>query len=65
MRYVFILILGVDDACFFIKSSLFMLYFFFNVLLQISDILCLMDCSSSSTDKKTLKRWFFIDKRVG
>ncbi|KAB2000626.1 hypothetical protein ERO13_A12G218800v2 [Gossypium hirsutum] len=25
----------------------------------------LMDCSPSSSDKKTLKRWFFIDKRVG
>lgn len=24
---------------------------------------CLMDCSPSSSDKKTLKRWFFIDKR--
>ncbi|KAG2681471.1 hypothetical protein I3843_11G146600 [Carya illinoinensis] len=27
--------------------------------------LCLMDCKPSSSDKKTLKRWFFIDKRVG
>ncbi|KAJ0041990.1 hypothetical protein Pint_17228 [Pistacia integerrima] len=26
---------------------------------------CLMDCSLNSCDKKTLKRWFFIDKRVG
>ncbi|CAJ1943426.1 unnamed protein product [Sphenostylis stenocarpa] len=25
----------------------------------------LMDCSHSSSDKRTLKRWFFIDKRVG
>lgn len=24
-----------------------------------------MDCMNSSTDKNTLKRWFFIDKRVG
>ncbi|WOH12164.1 hypothetical protein DCAR_0831663 [Daucus carota subsp. sativus] len=24
-----------------------------------------MDFSPSSSDKKTLKRWFFIDKRVG
>nr|POF15475.1 hypothetical protein CFP56_60903 [Quercus suber] len=28
-------------------------------------IVCLMDCAPSSSDKKTLKRWFFIDKRVG
>ena len=32
---------------------------------QISGSLCLMDCLRSSSDKKTLKRWFFIDKRVG
>ncbi|XAR70432.1 hypothetical protein NMG60_11027278 [Bertholletia excelsa] len=32
---------------------------------EISRSLCLMDCSPSSSDKKTLKRWFFIDKRVG
>ncbi|KAL5129561.1 hypothetical protein HKD37_12G032851 [Glycine soja] len=25
----------------------------------------LMDCYPKSSDKKTLKRWFFIDKRVG
>ncbi|KAI9076667.1 hypothetical protein K1719_041432 [Acacia pycnantha] len=25
----------------------------------------LMDCSPRSSDRKTLKRWFFIDKRVG
>ncbi|WOG88442.1 hypothetical protein DCAR_0207677 [Daucus carota subsp. sativus] len=24
-----------------------------------------MDFMPSSSDKKTLKRWFFIDKRVG
>ncbi|KAG7541867.1 hypothetical protein ISN45_At04g023710 [Arabidopsis thaliana x Arabidopsis arenosa] len=24
-----------------------------------------MDSSTTSSDKKTLKRWFFIDKRVG
>ncbi|KAK4557937.1 hypothetical protein RGQ29_007610 [Quercus rubra] len=28
-------------------------------------IVCLMDCAPSSSDKKTLKRWFFIDKMVG
>ncbi|CDP09918.1 unnamed protein product [Coffea canephora] len=32
---------------------------------EISGSLCLMDCLQSSSDKKTLKRWFFIDKRVG
>ncbi|KAF8032847.1 hypothetical protein BT93_D1664 [Corymbia citriodora subsp. variegata] len=33
---------------------------------KFSGSLCLMDCSpNSSSDKKTLKRWFFIDKRVG
>uniref|UniRef100_A0A6N2KRQ1 Uncharacterized protein n=1 Tax=Salix viminalis TaxID=40686 RepID=A0A6N2KRQ1_SALVM len=26
---------------------------------------CLMNCFPSSSDNKTLKRWFFIDKRVG
>ncbi|KAH7687721.1 LDL receptor-like module domain-containing protein [Dioscorea alata] len=25
----------------------------------------LMDSTHNCTDKKTLKRWFFIDKRVG
>ncbi|KAJ4956617.1 hypothetical protein NE237_013400 [Protea cynaroides] len=32
---------------------------------KFSGSLCLMDCSHNSSDKKTLKRWFFIDKRVG
>ncbi|TYH81390.1 hypothetical protein ES332_D03G197700v1 [Gossypium tomentosum] len=33
---------------------------------KFSGKLRLMDClSPRSSDKKTLKRWFFIDKRVG
>ncbi|KAF8027093.1 hypothetical protein BT93_E0113 [Corymbia citriodora subsp. variegata] len=32
---------------------------------KISGTQHLMDCTPSSSDKKTLKRWFFIDKRVG
>ncbi|KAJ0049478.1 hypothetical protein Pint_15922 [Pistacia integerrima] len=32
---------------------------------KFSGSLRLMDCSPTSSDKKTLKRWFFIDKRVG
>ncbi|XP_043810407.1 probable trehalose-phosphate phosphatase F isoform X4 [Manihot esculenta] len=32
---------------------------------KFSGSLCLMDCFPSSSDKKTLKKWFFIDKRVG
>ncbi|KAG8652809.1 hypothetical protein MANES_06G135301v8 [Manihot esculenta] len=33
--------------------------------IQCSGLPCLMDCPPTSSDKKTLKRWFFIDKRVG
>lgn len=36
-----------------------------NSALQISGRLCLMESSTNTSDKKTLKRWFFIDKRVG
>jgi hypothetical protein len=32
---------------------------------QFSGSACLMNSFPSSSDKKTLKRWFFIDKRVG
>lgn len=35
------------------------------MIVKISGALRLMDCLPSSSDKKTLKRWFFIDKRVG
>ncbi|CAA7410822.1 unnamed protein product [Spirodela intermedia] len=24
-----------------------------------------MDCTHNTSERKTLKRWFFIDKRVG
>ncbi|KAI3748977.1 hypothetical protein L6452_12457 [Arctium lappa] len=32
---------------------------------QFPAIPCLMDRFPTSNDKKSLKRWFFIDKRVG
>ncbi|GER30517.1 haloacid dehalogenase-like hydrolase superfamily protein [Striga asiatica] len=35
------------------------------VNITISRILDLMDCTPGNNDKITLKRWFFIDKRVG
>ncbi|MFS7914348.1 hypothetical protein Hanom_Chr02g00152321 [Helianthus anomalus] len=34
-------------------------------MMYISGSLCLMESSPNTSDKKTLKRWFFIDKRVG
>ncbi|KAL3498674.1 hypothetical protein ACH5RR_041406 [Cinchona calisaya] len=43
----------------------FISFLFYFDASQISERLCLMDCLRSSSDKKTLKRWFFIDKRVG
>ncbi|GMH26632.1 hypothetical protein Nepgr_028475 [Nepenthes gracilis] len=32
---------------------------------KVSRSSCLMDCCHNCSDKKTLKRWFFIDKMVG
>jgi hypothetical protein len=40
-------------------------FFFFLIIVKISGALRLMDCLPSCSDKKALKRWFFIDKRVG